>query len=205
MLDDQATPARLSRWEGIDDQYDARREAMTAKGRMDTVYKPVRAGAAVSRRRGLGGGSGGAPGDPAVAPAAIAGAGRAGRGRADRAQLRARAAAWRRSAFSAPGRPYPRAARRTRQVVIASWSEGARERLRGLMEDQGVQGAVEIRDVREVGAAGRPLPCRLGAGAGLHRAGPRRDLGTGRAGRPADLEAAPQAQGREFPAARSTR
>lgn len=40
MLDDQATPARLSRWEGIADQYDARREAMTAKGRMDTVYKP---------------------------------------------------------------------------------------------------------------------------------------------------------------------
>jgi transcription-repair coupling factor (superfamily II helicase) len=41
MLDDQVTPVRLSRWEGIADQYDARREAMTARGRMDTVYKPV--------------------------------------------------------------------------------------------------------------------------------------------------------------------
>ncbi len=57
MLDDQVTPARLARWEGIDDQYDARREAMGAKGRIDTVYKPVRAGAALSRRRGLGSGA----------------------------------------------------------------------------------------------------------------------------------------------------
>ena len=40
MVDDQVTAARLSRWEGIEDQYDARHEAMSAKGRMDTVYKP---------------------------------------------------------------------------------------------------------------------------------------------------------------------
>jgi transcription-repair coupling factor (superfamily II helicase) len=40
LLDDQITPARLSRWEGIADQYDARREAMGAKGRLDSVYKP---------------------------------------------------------------------------------------------------------------------------------------------------------------------
>ncbi|NHX28347.1 transcription-repair coupling factor, partial [Escherichia coli] len=39
-LDDQVTPARLSRWDGIRDQYDTRREAMGAKGRLDTVYKP---------------------------------------------------------------------------------------------------------------------------------------------------------------------
>ena len=41
MLDDQVTPARLARWDSIDDSYDARAEAMTAKGRIDTVYKPV--------------------------------------------------------------------------------------------------------------------------------------------------------------------
>ena len=40
MLDDQTTPARLSRWDGIADQFEARREQMGAKGRMDTVYKP---------------------------------------------------------------------------------------------------------------------------------------------------------------------
>ena len=44
MLDDQVTPMRLARWEGIDDAYDARAEAMRAKGRMDTVYKPVAPG-----------------------------------------------------------------------------------------------------------------------------------------------------------------
>jgi transcription-repair coupling factor (superfamily II helicase) len=41
MLDDQVTAARLSRWEGIEDSYDSRHEAMGAKGRIDTVYKPV--------------------------------------------------------------------------------------------------------------------------------------------------------------------
>ena len=35
------TPARLARWEAIDDSYDSRHEAMGAKGRIDTVYKPV--------------------------------------------------------------------------------------------------------------------------------------------------------------------
>jgi transcription-repair coupling factor (superfamily II helicase) len=40
LLDDQVTPARLSRWEAIEDQYDARVEAMKAKNRVDSVYKP---------------------------------------------------------------------------------------------------------------------------------------------------------------------
>ncbi|GAB1363553.1 hypothetical protein MASR1M32_27890 [Rhodobacter sp.] len=44
MLDDQVTPARLARWEVVDDAYDARAEALAAKGRIDTVYKPVAAG-----------------------------------------------------------------------------------------------------------------------------------------------------------------
>ena len=44
MVDDQVTPMRLTRWEGIEDQYDARSEAMRAKGRLDTVYKPVAPG-----------------------------------------------------------------------------------------------------------------------------------------------------------------
>ncbi|MEM9438474.1 MAG: transcription-repair coupling factor, partial [Pseudomonadota bacterium] len=40
-LDDQVSAARQARWEAIEDQYDARREAMTAKGRLDSVYKPA--------------------------------------------------------------------------------------------------------------------------------------------------------------------
>ena len=41
VLDDQVTAQRLSRWEAIDDQYDARREALAQKTRHDTVYKPA--------------------------------------------------------------------------------------------------------------------------------------------------------------------
>ncbi|MBT8411664.1 MAG: transcription-repair coupling factor, partial [Octadecabacter sp.] len=40
-LDEQNHAQRQARWDSIDDQYDARREAMKAKGRMDTVYKPA--------------------------------------------------------------------------------------------------------------------------------------------------------------------
>jgi transcription-repair coupling factor (superfamily II helicase) len=41
MLDDQVTPAAPVAVGGDRRQYDARHEAMGAKGRMDTVYKPV--------------------------------------------------------------------------------------------------------------------------------------------------------------------
>jgi len=40
-LDEQNAAQRLARWDTIADQYDARREAMLAKGRMDSVYKPA--------------------------------------------------------------------------------------------------------------------------------------------------------------------
>jgi transcription-repair coupling factor (superfamily II helicase) len=40
-LDDQTTPQRIARWEAIADQYDTRATALSQKGRLDTVYKPV--------------------------------------------------------------------------------------------------------------------------------------------------------------------
>ncbi len=40
-VDDQVTPARLARWDSIEDQYETRKIAMSQKGRMDTVYKPT--------------------------------------------------------------------------------------------------------------------------------------------------------------------
>jgi len=43
-FDDQFTPARLARWDSIEDQYQTRQHALTQKGRLDTVYKPVPAG-----------------------------------------------------------------------------------------------------------------------------------------------------------------
>ena len=40
-LDDQITPTRLSRWDGIVDQYETRKIAMSEKSHLDTVYKPA--------------------------------------------------------------------------------------------------------------------------------------------------------------------
>jgi len=149
MLDDQVTPVRLSRWEGIADQYDARREAMTARGRMDTVYKPVApallylddkaweaavAGHRVVQLSAL-------PQSPG--PGVLDAGGRIGRSFAPERQVESV------SLFNALA-DHVKVLRQEAQVVIASWTEGARERLKGLIEDQGVRGAEVIRDARDI-------------------------------------------------------
>ncbi len=149
MLDDAVTASRLSRWESIEDQYDARREALTAKGRMDTVYKPVNPvllylddpafEAALARHRVIQF----SPLPQAPGPGVLDANGRIGRNFSPERQLENV------SLFGALS-DHLRVLRENRQVVIASWSDGARERLKGLMEDQGVKGAKEIRDLREV-------------------------------------------------------
>ena len=149
MLDDQVTPSRLSRWEGIEDQYDARREAMTAKGRLDTVYKPSAPGllylddAAWSRALDGHRTIQFSPTQHAPGPGVLDAGGRLGRSFAPERQQESV------SLFGALA-SHLRELRSDRQVIVASWSEGARERLKGLMEDQGVQGATLIRDAREV-------------------------------------------------------
>ncbi|HHL21328.1 MAG TPA: transcription-repair coupling factor, partial [Aliiroseovarius sp.] len=40
LLDDRFEPARIARWESVSDQYQARLEALAAKNRLDSVYKP---------------------------------------------------------------------------------------------------------------------------------------------------------------------
>ncbi|PZQ99597.1 MAG: transcription-repair coupling factor [Cereibacter sphaeroides] len=149
MLDDQVTNARIARWDGIVDQYDARREAMTAKGRMDTVYKPAApdllylddAGwqAAIGTHRLIQL----SPLPQAPGPGVLDAGGRIGRNFAPERQVESV------SLFGALA-DHLRKLRGDGQVVIASWSEGARERLRGLMEDQEVVGATPIRDMRDV-------------------------------------------------------
>ena len=149
MLDDQLTPSRLSRWEGIADQYDARHEALSAKGRMDTVYKPAQPGllylddaaweAAIAPLRVIQL----SPLPQSPGPGVLDAGGRMGRSFAPERQLENV------SLFSALS-DHLRVLREDMQVVIASWSEGARERLKGLLEDQGVQGAQLIRDLRDV-------------------------------------------------------
>ncbi len=149
MLDDQVTPARLSRWEGIADQYDARREAMTAKGRMDTVYKPCAPDllylddaaweAAIAGHRVVQL----SPLPQAPGPGVLDAQGRIGRSFAPERQQENI------SLFSAL-KDHIQTLSQGSQVVIASWSEGARERLKGLLEDQGSEIGKEIKDFREV-------------------------------------------------------
>ncbi len=149
MLDDQVTPTRLSRWEGIADQYDARREAMGAKGRMDTVYKPCPPGllylddagweAAIQAHRVVQL----APLPQPTGPGVLDAGGRIVRNFSPERQLENV------SLFGALA-DHLRAKREGGQVVVTSYSEGARERFKGLIEDQGVKGAVEIADSRDV-------------------------------------------------------
>src|SRR6056300_1370736 len=40
-VDDQSTPTRFARWDTIADQYETRKHAMRQKNRVDTVYKPI--------------------------------------------------------------------------------------------------------------------------------------------------------------------
>ena len=151
MLDDQITPARLSRWEGIADQYDTRLEAMKRKDRLDSVYKPAAPGllylddaawdAALAGHRviqlvEL---------PQATGPGVLDAGGRIGRNFAPERQLENV------NLFSSLA-DHLNARRADGQVVIASYSDGARERLKGLLEDEDVHGAKLIRDIRDVPA-----------------------------------------------------
>jgi len=149
VLDDQVTPARLSRWEGIEDQYDARAEAMSAKGRMDSVYKPSAPGllylddpaweAAIADHRVVQL----SPLAQAPGPGVLDAQGRIGRSFAPERQQENV------SLFSALS-AHVKALSQDAQVVIASWSDGARERLKGLLDDQGLHHAQEIKDFRDL-------------------------------------------------------
>ena len=149
VLDDQVTPARLARWEGIADQYDARREAMSARGRLDSVYKPSAPDllylddaaweAALSPHRVVQL----SPLPQSPGPGVLDAGGRIGRNFApERLQENV-------SLFEALA-DHVRLLREDAQVVVASWSEGARERLKGLLADQGLTAATEVRDIRDV-------------------------------------------------------
>jgi transcription-repair coupling factor (superfamily II helicase) len=146
MLDDQVTPARLARWEVVDDAHDARAEALAAKGRLDTVYKPVAAGLLYLDDAGWEKAVAGhrvvqfSPLPQPPGPGVLDASGRIGRSFAPERQQE------KISLFAALA-DYVRALREDRQVVIASWSDGARDRLKGLLTDQGLT-AQDLPDLR---------------------------------------------------------
>ena len=149
LLDDQVTAARLSRWDGIADSYDSRHEAMGAKGRIDSVYKPVpaeelylddagwEAALVTSRLVQL------SPLQQSPGPGVLDAGARAGRNFAPERQQE------KINLFGALA-DHVQALTKTGQVIIASWSDGARERLKGLLVDNGVTGAKEITDFRDI-------------------------------------------------------
>lgn len=152
-LDDQSTPQRLARWESITDQYDTRKTALTQKGRLDTVYKPAAPEllylddqtwdkAIAGHRVVQFSVNSAAPG-----PNIIDAGGRVGRSFAPERQQENI------SLFAALA-DHVKAMREDGAVVIASWSEGARERLEGLLEDEGLTEVTRINDARGIGKKG---------------------------------------------------
>ncbi|MCR8725614.1 transcription-repair coupling factor [Frigidibacter sp. ROC022] len=149
MLDDQVEPARLARWETIEDQYDTRRTALTQKGRMDTVYKPAPPKplymdtadweTTLASRRLL---------RLSVLPQptganSIDAGGRIGRNFAPERQTE------KLNLFDALVE-HLQARRKVGPVVVASWSEGARERIGGLLSDHGLPETTEVADFRDI-------------------------------------------------------
>jgi len=155
-LDDQVEAARLSRWDTVQDQYEARRHALEQKQRAETIYKPVPPGqlyldddawnAAVADRRRLAF----SPLAKSPGPNIIDAGGRIGRNFSPERQQESI------SLFGAL-KDHIEAKMGDGPVLLASYSEGARERLEGLLEDEGLIGAVTVRDVGGVGKHGLHL------------------------------------------------
>ena len=152
-LDDQVTPTRLARWDSIADQYETRRLAMANRSKMESVYKPCRPEAlylddaawetAMDGRRVL---------QLATLPQptglrVIDAGARPGRSFAPERQQESL------SLFGALA-AHIKVKLEQGPVVIASYSEGARERLSGLIEDEGVLEAIPVTDARRIGKRG---------------------------------------------------
>ncbi len=149
MLDDQFTPTRIARWESIADQYETRKVAMADRSRLDTVYKPAPPDGlylddtgwaqAVAHHRVIQL----AALPQATGPGVLDGGGRIGRNFApERQQEKV-------NLFEVLAR-HLRAKREVGPVVVASYSEGARERIAGLLADEDLTAVSEITDFRDV-------------------------------------------------------
>ncbi len=155
-LDEQVTPSRLARWESIEDQYETRRLAMANRSKMDSVYKPAPPSGlylddaawegAVEGRRVLQFGA-----LPQATGLGVTDAGgRIGRNFSPERQQESI------SLFGALA-AHIKAKMDVGPVVVASYSDGARERLTGLIEDEGLAEAIPITDATRIGKRGLHL------------------------------------------------
>ncbi|WP_300030028.1 transcription-repair coupling factor [uncultured Roseobacter sp.] len=155
-LDDQVTPSRLARWESIADQFETRRLAMANRSKMDTVYKPAPPEglylddaaweSAVAQRRVLQL----AALPQATGPGVTDAGARTGRNFSPERQQESL------SLFGALA-AHVKAKMEDGPVLIASYSEGARERLTGLIEDEGLAEAIPVTDATRIGKRGLHL------------------------------------------------
>ncbi|MBT8154403.1 transcription-repair coupling factor [Epibacterium ulvae] len=155
-LDDQVTPVRLARWDTIADQYETRKIAMAQKGRLDSVYKPtppsllylddaawehtVAAHRVIQFH----------PLAQATGPGVVDAGARIGRNFAPERQQESI------SLFGALA-DHIKSRLAEGPVLIASYSEGARERLTGLIEDEGLAEAIPVTDGTRIGKSGLHL------------------------------------------------
>ena len=152
-LDDQVGPSRVARWDSIADQYGTRMHALSQKGRMDSVYKPAPpellyltdaawntavAGRRVMQFSAL---------KQATGPGVIDAGGRIGRNFSPERQQEHI------SLFSSLA-DHVKVRQEYGPVVIASYSEGARERLEGLIADEGIAEAITVTGFGRVGKRG---------------------------------------------------
>ncbi|SDY59690.1 transcription-repair coupling factor [Jannaschia faecimaris] len=149
VLDDGTFGHHAERWTQIADMYDNRAEAMNAKGRVDSVYKPARPETLYVQPDNLEQMLGKtrtmhlSPLQTAPGPGVIDAGGRIGRSFAQERQMED-------VGLFATLADHIADKRQSGGVVIASYSGGARERLQGLLEDQGVTGTKAIRRLEEV-------------------------------------------------------
>ncbi len=155
-LDERVSAARLARWEAIEDQYETRRLAMQNRASMDTVYKPAPPGglylddaaweSAVEGRRVLHF----AALPQSTGPGVIDAGGRVGRNFSPERQVENV------SLFGVLA-DHIKAKLELGPVIVASYSEGARERLSGLIEDEGLAETIHVSDFTRVGKRGLHL------------------------------------------------
>ncbi len=153
VLDEALGAAHQSRWESIADQYDARAEVQRQAGRLEAVYKPVPAGSlyldeaafsrALSERRQIKLAALALPTGPGVTDAGA----KIGRDFAPERQ------AENINLFNALA-AFVKAKLENKPVVVASYSEGARERIGALLADEGLVETIEINNARDIRGSG---------------------------------------------------
>ncbi|CAN5683794.1 transcription-repair coupling factor [soil metagenome] len=152
-LDDRLDAARAARWQALGEQYAARIEAMAARTRGAAPYKPApperlylddAAWQAALEGRHL---RQFHPLPQPSGPGTIDAGGRIGRSFAPERQAEDKAL------FAALA-AHVAERRRAASVVVATYSAGARERMAGLLADEGVEGIAEIARFSDIRGAG---------------------------------------------------